>query len=81
MFDLNIAELDKTLQIKYWLPKMHKTPIGARFVLASKKSSTKPLSDTTSKIFKMIFNTVESVHKKSLFLEDVKNSGLCKILF
>ena len=50
MFDLNIAELDKTLQIKYWLPKMHKTPIEARFVLASKNSSTKPLSDTTSKI-------------------------------
>ena len=69
----------------YWLPKIHNTPIAARFTSITEycfeNYSTKPLSDTTSKIFKMIFNTVESVHKKSLFLEDVKNSGLCKILF
>ena len=41
-FDLNITELDKPLPIMYWLPKMHKTSIGARFIIASKNCSTKP---------------------------------------
>ena len=51
----------------YWLTKMHKTPIGARFIVASKNCSTKPLSDVTSKVFKMIFHHVESFPRKSLF--------------
>ena len=46
---------------------MHKTPIGARFIVASNYCSTKPLSDTTSKLFKMILNTVESFHTQSFF--------------
>ena len=39
MFDRNIAELDKTLPIIYWLLKMHKTLIGARCIVASKKTT------------------------------------------
>ena len=66
-FDLIITGLDKLLPILYWLPKMHKTPIGARFIVASNYCSTKPLSDTTSKLFKMILNTVESFHTQSFF--------------
>ena len=66
-FDLIITGLDKLLPILYWLPKMHKTPIGARFNVASNYCSTKPLSDTTSKLFKMILNTVESFHTQSFF--------------
>ena len=51
----------------YWLPKMHKTPIGCRFIIASKQCSTKPLTKVISIVFKMIFNTVESFHNKSRF--------------
>ena len=65
--DLKITEQDKTLPIKYWLPKIHKAPIGARFIVALKNCSTKPLSDVISKVFKMIFNHIESFHGKSLF--------------
>ena len=71
-FDLNIAELDKSLPIMYWLPKMHKTPVGARFIVASYYCSTNPLSDTISKIFKMVFNTAESFHNKSFFYSRCK---------
>ena len=46
---------------------MHKTPIGARSIVASNYCSTKPLSDTTSKLFQMIHNTVESFHTQSFF--------------
>ena len=56
----------------YWLPKRHKTPIGTRFILASNNCNTNPLPDITSKIFKMIFNTVESFHNKSLFYSSCK---------
>ena len=51
----------------YGLPKMHKTSIGPRFIVASNYCSKKPLSDTTSKLFKIIFNTVESFHHQSFF--------------
>ena len=77
-FDLNITQLDKLLPIMYWLPKIHKTLVGVRFIVASYYCSTNPLSD---KISKMIFNTVESFHKKSLFYLGCKYSGLCKISF
>ena len=53
-FKLNITELDKLLPIMYWLPKMHKTAIGPRRFVALKNWSTKLLSDTLSKVFKMI---------------------------
>ena len=51
----------------YWLPKTHKPPIGAGFIVAFKNCSAKSLSDIISKIFKIIFNTVKSFHKKILF--------------
>ena len=52
----------------YWLPKIHKTPAGARFIVASYYCSTNPLSDRISKNLKMIFNTVESFHKSFFYL-------------
>ena len=51
----------------YWLPKMHKKSVGCRFIVASKDCSTKPLTKVISNVFKMIFDTVESFHNKSLF--------------
>ena len=43
--NLKLTEQDKTLPIIYQQPKMHKTPIGARAIVASKTCSLKPLSD------------------------------------
>ena len=71
-FDLDITELDKSLPIMHWLPKMHKTPVGARFIVASHSCSTNPLCDTISKIFIMVFNTVESFHNKSVYYSGCK---------
>ena len=51
----------------YWLLQIHKTPVDARFIVASYCCSTNPLSETISKNFKMIFNTVESFRKKGFF--------------
>ena len=54
-----MTDLDNTLPIKYWLSKMHKTPIGDRFFVASIKCRTQALSDNIPKIFKIIFNIRE----------------------
>ena len=51
----------------YWMPKMHKKPIGARFIVASKHCSTKPLTNVVSRVFKVLYQQVESFHKKSFF--------------
>ena len=40
----------------YYLPKIHKTPVAARFIVAWKYYSSKPLYDVISKVLKMIFN-------------------------
>lgn len=79
--NLSIVELDKLLPTLYWLPKMHKITIGARFKVALKKGSTKRLSDTIFKIFKALFNAVESSHNKSLFYSWCKKSLVAQFFF
>ena len=63
--DLKITEQDKTFPIMYWLQKIDNTPVGARFMI--------------SKVLKMIFNHIESFHRKSLFYACFKSFGLQKI--
>ena len=69
-FDLNITELNKSLPIMYRL-----------FIVASYYCTNNPISDAISKIFKMIFNTVERFHKKLSLIQTVRKSGLFRIIF
>ena len=46
---------------------MHYTPSRARFIVASSKCSSKPLSQAVSKVFKLIFHQVQNFHAKSTF--------------
>ena len=41
---METEEEEETLPIMYWTPKMHKTPTGARYIIASKICSTKQIS-------------------------------------
>ena len=59
-FGLKVEEGSKKLPIIYWMPKMHKNPSGTRFIVASSKCSTKPLSKTISYIFKLIFEQIQN---------------------
>ena len=64
----------------YWLPKLYKTPIRARFIMFSKNCSTKLLSKVISEIFKIIFKHVENFHNKSPFYSSYKkfrNNTFC----
>ena len=47
-----------------WLPKVHKTPISARFIVASGNCYAKSLSDTN---FTMIFNILGNFRIKNFF--------------
>ena len=66
-FGLNPDEKCNSLPIMYWTPKMHKNPVGARFIIASKKCSTKDLSKSVSKAFKLIFQQTQNFYDKSRF--------------
>ena len=70
-FGLEVEERCETLPIMYWTPKMHKKPSGARFIVASSKCSTKPLSKTISHIYKLIFEQVQNFNLKSKFYTSI----------
>ena len=45
---LEVEETEKDLPSMYWIPKMHKDPPSARFIIASKQCSTKKNSKAVS---------------------------------
>ena len=51
----------------YWLPKMHKGHIKARFIIASPKSSIKPLSQASTSAFSIFYRQIESYNYKCRF--------------
>ena len=61
-----------SLPIMYWFPKLHKTPVGARFIIASKNSCTKPLPGAIFKAFQIEFKHVYNFHNKSTFFSSYK---------
>ena len=61
----NLVEKDKSLPIIYWVPKMHEEPVGARFIVVSKKCCTKLILKAVSKAFKLIFHRIQSFYDKS----------------
>ena len=47
---------NEVVPLIYWIPKMHKTQIGSRFIAGSKICSIKPLSKHFSKALKLILS-------------------------
>ena len=58
-FGIEVENESKQLPSMYWIPKMLKKPIGAKFIIASKKCTT----NVSPKLFKVIFKHVECFHK------------------
>ena len=54
----------------YWIPKMHKNPPSARFIIASKQCSTKAISKYVSSAFKLMYHQIDNFHKKAKFLSN-----------
>ena len=54
--NIKVQDNMKDIPLIYWVPKMHKNPIGSRFIAGSKICSIKPLSKCFSKALKLILN-------------------------
>ena len=54
----------------YWIPKMHKNPSGARFIVRSKICSVKQIFNSVSSIFKLAYYQFENFHKNAKFLSN-----------
>ena len=54
----NIPIENHRLLNMYWMPKMHKNPIKARFIIASHKYSIKPLARAITSIFRLFFRKI-----------------------
>ena len=53
-YNIEIPDCMKQLPKFYWLPKMHKNPIGHRFIAASSACTTKPLSRLLTSSLKLV---------------------------
>ena len=62
----------KKLPPIHWIPKMHKNPTSARFIIGSKMSSLKPLGKTITKIFKLIFKMKRGYYRKAGYFSGLK---------
>ena len=69
-YHLNASDKDHSLPLMYWMPKMHYAPSRARFIIASKFCSTKPLSTLMSVIFRKIFDQIQNFHLKCKFYKN-----------
>ena len=67
----NIPIENHQIPIMYWMPKMHKNPIKARFIIVSPKSSIKPLAITIASIFRLFFRQIQTYNDKCRFFTGV----------
>ena len=65
----------KSLPIMYWIPRLHKNPVGSRFMIACKNYSSKTFSKAVSNVLKLIYSQIENFHRKSKFLSNTTNSS------
>ena len=68
--NLDVKEKERELPMMHWLPKLHKTPTKARFIIASKQCSTKQLSKAVSSVFRLAYQQIENFHKNAKFLRN-----------
>ena len=67
--NLSLEEDHNFLPCMYWMPKLHKVPIGNRFIIASSKCSLKPLLKDTTIILKLFQNQIKNFHDKKQNLD------------
>ena len=72
-WDLELEEEMQCLPNLYWIPKMHKTPVGERFIIASPKCSTKPLLKDATNILSLCQHNIENFHNKNRIWTGISN--------
>ena len=74
--DLPLKEDMECLLSMYWMPKMHKNPVGERFIISSPKCSLKPLLKDVTSILKLLKKQVASFHDKNRLWVGVRFLGV-----
>ena len=54
--NVKVTENMREIPLIYWIPKMHKNPIGSRFIAGSRVCALKPISKAFSKALKLILH-------------------------
>ena len=54
----------ESLPLMYWVPKMHKNPVGFRFIIASPQCTLKHLAKDLTAIFRLLYKKVEKYNQK-----------------
>ena len=62
----------------YRMPKMYKTPVGERFIIASPNCSTTPLLKDATKIVSLCQHNIENFHKKIEYGLESETFGLSR---
>lgn len=57
----------KVLPNLCWIPKIHKSLIGTRFIIANKQCAIKRLSKNFISAFKLLYKSVEKYYDKNSF--------------
>ena len=70
---LELKEGMDCLPLMYWIPKLHKNPVGNRFIIASPKCSLKTLLKDVTPILKLFQNQIKSFHDKNRVWVGVSN--------
>ena len=71
--ELELDEGMDCLPLMYWIPKIHKNPVGNRFIVASPKCSLKPLLKDVTCILKLFQHQIKSFHDKNRVWTGVSN--------
>ena len=67
----NIPIENHRLPNMYWMSKIDKNPFKAKFIIASPKSSIKPLARTITSIFRLFFRQIQIYNDKCRFFTGV----------
>ena len=67
----NIPIENHRLPNMYWVPQMDKNPFKVKFIIASPKSSIKPLARTITSIFRLFFRQIQIYNDKCRFFTGV----------
>lgn len=70
-----IPENMKVLPTPYSTPKIHKSPIGTRFIIADKQCAIEPLSKNFTSTFKLLCKPVENITIKVSFTPKLAHLG------
>ena len=62
-FYLSLQEEMKKLACMYWRPKLHKDPVGERYIIASPECSVNPLLKDATCILKLFQNNIKNMIK------------------